>query len=342
MSPTGRPEGEYRSAQREGTPVSGPTRAPRRAGSPGASGDEGADTGLPRALSVTHQHLLSLVVTELGRPGSNAPLRILDAGCGDGLLLDYLAQCLQRIFAGTSFEFYGFDVFDHGVQPPDYFRQTVSMLSGKHPDKPWRERLTLISARDPWPWPADFFDIVVSNQVLEHVHDPGHFLSELHRTLRSDGFSAHLFPLRHVLVEPHLHLPLVHWIGDRNAAHRYVLLLTGLGLGARHRGAESVPSFAARQTAYLAENVNYLTSTQILELAAANDLRASFRYTADLYSAKLRSVLRQAPVLRYRSGTTWAAGMTFALLKHVAMVTLVLSPGEPGGGPRTKNEQVPT
>jgi SAM-dependent methyltransferase len=322
--------------------MSGATRAPRCADSPGASGDDGTATGLPPALSVTHQHLLSLVVTELGRPRSDTPLRVLDAGCGDGLLLDYLAQCLQRIFAGTSFEFYGFDVSDHGVQLPDYFRQTVTTLTGKHPDKPWRDRLALISTRDPWPWPADFFDIVVSNQVLEHVHDPGHFLSELRRTLRPDGFSAHLFPLRHVLVEPHLHLPLVHWIGDRSAARRYVRLLTRLGLGARSRGTESVPSFAARQATYLAENVNYLTSTEILELAAANGLRGSFRYTLDLYLAKLRAVFRQAPVLRYRGGAGRAGGTALALLKHVAMVTLVLSPGEHGVGPRTQNEQVPT
>ena len=51
---------------------------------------------------------------------------------------------------------------------------------------------------------------------------------------------------------------------------------------------------------------------------------------------------RHVPELPYRSGATWAAGMALALLKHIAVVTLVLSPGEPGGGLPTGDERVPT
>ncbi len=37
------------------------------------------------------------------------------------------------------------------------------------------------------PWPEDFFDAVVSNQVIEHVRDTDTFVSEIARVLRPGG-----------------------------------------------------------------------------------------------------------------------------------------------------------
>jgi len=291
------------------------------------------------ALSVTHQHLLSVVATEFVRPAAARPVRILDAGCGDGLLLDYFAQNMGKIYPGVTFEFYGFDVSDHRVQAPGYFQDTVAILSRNHPYMPWSERLALISESDAWPWPPDQFDVIISNQVMEHVRNHRLFFSEIFRTLRPDGFSVHVFPLRHVLVEPHLHLPLVHRIRNRDLLRRSIHFLSRLGLGKYDPAQESLDSYAERHAAYLLTNVNYLTSRNVLKLAAESELHADFRYTPQYYLAKLRAILSRAPTLHYRRGGPQGGDkLASALLKYLASVTLVvvkqMSPAGTGRNPK--------
>src|SRR5438477_403658 len=48
------------------------------------------------ATSLTHQHLLSVLVTEADRFPSGSVVRVLDAGCGDGVLMDYLTRNLRE------------------------------------------------------------------------------------------------------------------------------------------------------------------------------------------------------------------------------------------------------
>ena len=43
------------------------------------------------AKSITHEHMLAVVMTERKARGEAGPLRVLDVGCGDGALLGYLA-----------------------------------------------------------------------------------------------------------------------------------------------------------------------------------------------------------------------------------------------------------
>ena len=252
-------------------------------------------------------------------------MRILDVGCGDGLLLSYLAGTLGAVCPGVTFEFYGFDVSDHGVQPEGYFQEAVGQLSRDHPNVPWAERLRLISQSDPWPWPAEYFDVILSNQVLEHVRDHGRFFGEIARTLRPDGFSAHLFPLRHVLIEPHLHLPLVHRVRGQVSLDRFLRILSWLGLGRFNRQRESLDSFAARHADYLRSNVNYMSTHEILKFASDQLLHADFRYTPQFYGAKLRRMLCRHPVVRYRPGApTSGQALSTNILKYLASVTLVV------------------
>ncbi|WP_204324534.1 hypothetical protein, partial [Stenotrophomonas maltophilia] len=49
---------------------------------------------MPAALSLTHQHILAVVESELAGRSPGGRLSLLDAGCGDGLLLGYLARAL--------------------------------------------------------------------------------------------------------------------------------------------------------------------------------------------------------------------------------------------------------
>lgn len=47
---------------------------------------------------------------------------------------------------------------------------------------------------DPFPFENDFFDVVVSFEVLEHLRDPSLYLTEISRVLKKDGISLVSFP----------------------------------------------------------------------------------------------------------------------------------------------------
>jgi ubiquinone/menaquinone biosynthesis C-methylase UbiE len=57
-----------------------------------------------------------------------------------------------------------------------------------------------------------FFDIVFSEQVLEHVLDLESVIHEMGRLTKIGGVGIHRFPGRFCVNEPHLHVPFVHWL----------------------------------------------------------------------------------------------------------------------------------
>lgn len=61
------------------------------------------------------------------------------------------------------------------------------------------------------------FDVVISNQVLEHVWDQERHIEEIARVLKPNGVAYLSTPNRFCLMEPHYRLPLLAWFGDRFA-----------------------------------------------------------------------------------------------------------------------------
>ena len=287
-----------------------------------------------RPRSITHQHLLSILNTELEACPERKKVRILDVGCGNGYLIYYLLSTFNTIYPTIDFEIFGFDVNDHGVQMEGYFKDTISLLSEHFPDTMWEKRLHLISRQDLWPYQNEYFDIIISNQVLEHVHDFDLFFSELYRTLCRGGISAHLFPLRHCLFEGHLKLPLVHKILNHDFMVSYIRSLSRIGLGkfkAHHKStAISIEKYSEKHADYMNFFTNYLSVRELFKMVKKHSFRASFRYTGEFYSSKLRSLLNLKAKYKYnkhnrRSFVDWWA---ITLLKYVSSVTLILEKRE--------------
>jgi len=84
-------------------------------------------------------------------PKTDAPLNILDIGCGTGIELDYIwAQAPNAHFTCV-----------------DLSRGMLDLLLADHPDS--HERITVIEASYvDWEYPADAYDIVVSSATMHH------------------------------------------------------------------------------------------------------------------------------------------------------------------------------
>ena len=57
----------------------------------------------------------------------------------------------------------------------------------------------------------NFFDIVITNQVLEHMSNKIEFINELKRILKPGGFSYNILPAKFRPIEVHIKMPFVHW-----------------------------------------------------------------------------------------------------------------------------------
>jgi len=132
---------------------------------------------------------VSSIITDkfLLQPNKNS--RILDFGCGQGEMADYLDK--------LGFDAFGCDIhknWDGDSATPKEHLAVIQM-------NPYR-----------LPYPDNNFDLVFSTSVLEHVQNPEDVFSEIHRVLKPGGISMHYFPAKFYLpAEPHILVPLVNF-----------------------------------------------------------------------------------------------------------------------------------
>lgn len=96
-------------------------------------------------------------------------IHALDVGCGTGFPLVELAQRL-----GMSCQVYGLDPW---AQAADRIRLKVSTLGVRNVD-------VIMGMGEEMPFEDDFFDLIVSNNGINNVEDPGKVLMECSRTSR--------------------------------------------------------------------------------------------------------------------------------------------------------------
>jgi SAM-dependent methyltransferase len=86
------------------------------------------------------------------------------------------------------------------------------------------------------PFDSEYFDLVVSNQVFEHVEELEPVVREIGRVLKKGGKFLCLFPSKDVIREGHCGVPMVHWIPKQSRFRYYWLLLfRSMGFG-YHKG----------------------------------------------------------------------------------------------------------
>lgn len=158
-----------------------------------------------------HQFLLEFI---RGVHGGQCDFRALDYGCGRGEVVAAGREAGLDVWGADSFAFGGMaDAVERLGLPPGVIRSM---------DGP-----TL-------PFPDAHFDVLVSNQVLEHVPNLHETLAEMRRVLRPGGQVLSIFPSLDVIRENHCGIPMIHWFpkGSRTRFY-YGLGMAYLGFGHR-------------------------------------------------------------------------------------------------------------
>jgi len=73
------------------------------------------------------------------------------------------------------------------------------------------------------PFKDNSFDLIISNQVIEHVNDYNNHLKEIYRCLKSDGLCYLATPNKWAIFEAHYMLPLLSWL-PKSLADTYLII----------------------------------------------------------------------------------------------------------------------
>jgi SAM-dependent methyltransferase len=208
--------------------------------------------------------------------------RILDYGCGNG---DVVRAGLER-----GLDIFGADEFYAGATS----RQVVE-ASGLLGSRIHEMRDGRLDFEDGW------FDLVLSNQVFEHVADLGQVVDEVWRVLKPGGRLVALFPSSEVVREGHFGIPFVHWLPRASRLrYWYALGLRSVGLGhftagkSRARWTRDALDWLDRYTYYRSEAALLGTLSRRFAITAAEGDYAAFRL------GRSSRMSRLAPVARWR------------------------------------------
>jgi ubiquinone/menaquinone biosynthesis C-methylase UbiE len=100
----------------------------------------------------------------------------------------FLGECLQALNPDKRFEIFGVDLAHAPMQEAGVVERAAARNSN----------IRLLSRHAGLPFEDGTLDIIVSNQVLEHLDDLPQCMRETRRTLCPGGTSINLFPLKHV------------------------------------------------------------------------------------------------------------------------------------------------
>lgn len=141
---------------------------------------------------------------------------ILDFGCGSGKMLSYIEKLKDNNdFKDKRFFLYGVDIFKN-YQSLNDTRQK-SKLSTIKSIKPY-ERFEF----------GKKFDIIISNQVFEHINNLDDIYLHLSSLLNEKGIILAGFPTKEIIVEPHLRIPFIHWLRKYSKLLYFYLYLSSV------------------------------------------------------------------------------------------------------------------
>ena len=138
---------------------------------------------------------------------------VLDYGCGSGTVVEML-RAAGYDACGVDIRWPGANIGD--IEASELGREGV---------------LRYYEEGGRLPFDDDSFDVVVSDQVFEHVVPLEASVREIERVLRPGGVAYHHFPSRAVWREGHIGIPLAHRMPPGRARLAYTTALRRAGFG---------------------------------------------------------------------------------------------------------------
>ncbi|HMS83337.1 MAG TPA: class I SAM-dependent methyltransferase [Nitrospira sp.] len=195
------------------------------------------DAHVPILHQLFATHLMKKFVTG---SQSLSQVSVLDLGCGRGEQLAYMKR--------LGFQMSGCDI------RKDYVESTISGLDGLDYTN---TDIRLSKSSSELPFESGQFHAVYANAVFEHSAEMPPLIGEISRVLAPGGIFLTAFPLRSVVVEPHLKLPFVHWFSIGRSQRLLIRVLANL---CHHqRSCQSIER-------YLRDEVFYWTSAQVRQI----------------------------------------------------------------------------
>jgi SAM-dependent methyltransferase len=219
--------------------------------------------------------------------------RVLDYGCGAGEIVTLLRS--------MGIDAYGCDVYygggDYSASVPTALKEFVFRMSnGKIP------------------FADGSIDLVVSNQVFEHVPDMEGTLSEIARVLRPGGTALNVFPDEGVWREGHCGVPFLHWFPKRSSLRVYYAAAARcIGLGV-HKQGKGIMQWARDFCVWLDDWTYYRSITEIT--LQFNRLLGVTRHAEeDWLNARFSGRLDWLPLEFRRFGVRKAGGLVLVSKK---------------------------
>jgi SAM-dependent methyltransferase len=204
---------------------------------------------------------------------------ILDFGCGDG------HRVYQLHDAGYK-NAYGFNKGDYlKIENPVLLRQDA--------DSVWFR----FSTDGCIPFPDATFDLIISDQVFEHVLEQEQAFREIHRVLKPQGVSIHVMPAKWQLIEPHIHVPLGGFKPFKHYAWYYLWALLGVRNSYQRR--RPAATVARENLTYARECLNYLSCRQYRRLFGSLPFLYSWEELAYMQASYKPQMQRAATVAKH-------------------------------------------
>ncbi len=179
-------------------------------------------------------------------PGRDSDYKVLDYGCGKGLLVEEGRK--------NNMDIYGVELFSHGSGLDIKDSLDEKKLLGKRVYEMSDNQI---------PFPDNTFDMVVSNTVFEHIPDMSVALREINRVLKKEGKFLNLFPYKGMIREGHSHIPFVHRFPPESRLQYYWLYSFKLLRLGRRKKEKDPAVWANYWSTWIRENTFYLSLSQI-------------------------------------------------------------------------------
>lgn len=218
--------------------------------------------------------------------------RILDYGCGRGEVVTIGRQ--------RGLDVWGVDTYSGHYVPSldavvDETRRYIRQIERSRAD-----------------FPDAYFDMVLSNQVLEHVTEPEAVIADMGRLLKPGGTLIAAFPVASTWYEGHVGLYFAHRVPRGSFRHAAFVAAHRLGFGL-YRGTLTASEWASESERTLDDVCFYYPRTRVL--SALCNVGAADDISVDYMRARLGNGVRYAPDAFLRFVYHKRAGEIFRVVK---------------------------